>query len=105
MTNIDLIAKALEYRPEAWKGENRDIARHINDAGIIAFPRRIGDVVYYLNGYKHNYITSHEIVGFIIDKDGVRLDLDCFTPYLNSKYLFLYRSDAEKALKERMQNE
>ena len=74
MTNIDLIAKALEYRPEVWKGENRDIARHINDAGIIAFPRRIGDVVYYLNGYRNDYITEHEVVGFIIRQDGIRLE-------------------------------
>lgn len=101
MTNIDLIAKALEYRPEVWKGENRDIATHLSNAGVFVPPCKLGDTVYWINGGKRKYITAHKVVGFIIGNDGIRLDLGDFQPKLGYERLFLDRDNAINKMKER----
>ena len=100
MTNIDLIEKALEYRRERRKGENRDIATHLNNAGVIVPPCKLGGVVFWVNGDKHKYITEHEVIGFIIEKDGIRLDLGDFQPRLGYERLHLTREAAEKAIEK-----
>lgn len=98
MPNTDIILQALARRRETYAGENKAIAKLIADSGAIILPRRVGDTVYYLNGDKSKRITTHTIAGFAIDKHGVMVDLGDFIVDLNSERLFLYLSDAERAI-------
>lgn len=74
----------------------KQLADFLISHGVTVLPKGIGETVYYINGY--NYITKHKIKGFIINKDGVRVDLGDFTTYLNSERLYFYLSDAERVI-------
>jgi hypothetical protein len=104
MTDYKLIQRALADRREWYAGENADIAKRLVNNGVIILPRKLGGVVYYVNGNKNLYITEHEVFGFRIDKKGLRLDLDDFQPYYPNERLFFSREAAIKELNRRLLN-
>lgn len=90
---IELLGCSKYYQ---WSTEQ--LADFLVSHGVLVLPKSIGDTVYYINGENRKYISRHKVEGFVIDKDGVRVDLGDLMPYLGSERLFLYLSDAERAL-------
>lgn len=81
-----------------WSTEQ--LADFLLSHGVVVLPKSIGDTIYYINGDNRKYISRHKVKGFIIDKDGVRVDLGDLMPCLGSERLFLFLSDAEKAIEK-----
>ena len=82
----------------------KELADYLIANGVIVPPCKVGDMVYYITGIRHNIVKPARIKEIIIGEDGIK-DLyvagDGHNFESSFDTFFLTREEAEKELKER----
>lgn len=81
------------------------IADHLLANGVIVPPCKVGDDIYYINEYGKVCCSEKDVQGIIYlgGSDFEIMDMDENIDKIGTRYCFLSREEAEKAL-ERMEN-
>ena len=81
------------------------IADHLLENGVIVPPCKVGDDIYYISEYGKVCCSEKDVKGIIYlgGSDFEIMDMDRNIDKIGTRYCFLSRDEAEKAL-ERMEN-
>ena len=109
MTDRERLIELLEDTLHEWESDVSvqtltEIAEHLIENGVIVLPCKVEDKVYELTTSEE--IEQRKVKDIIYDNEGFRLRLE---PYFSYEYylnetVFLTRSEAVQALKERITN-
>ena len=85
--------------------EAETIADYLLENGVIILPCKIGDDLYWISDENEVECQRNAIVGIVV-KDGCfeALDIDGNIDKIGTRYAYLSREEAEKALKESEDN-
>lgn len=87
--------------------EDYQDCNHFKDKSLIVeLPCKVGDDIYWISDENNVECQKNAIAGVIVKNDGFEiLDIDGLRDKIGTRYCYLTREEAEKALRERENNE